>query len=229
MYNISATRTNNKTSLVNVKINGLLANDTAVGASVCVRPPFFFLISTNVNDDALNFNNSDVVCYLAEYLDGTNDTAVMVKIPSFVPIPVEANPDSFPILHLLRTKGDIGIMAAITSDILLSAAAATPAKIAMTNQVQTAETINQNVERTAVALEIQEEFNAHLTGFLLTNQRMDLIQEQIEALYHMTQLSCISSLRGLCITPLQANISQYSQESKEISNYLKVNCSMKVE
>lgn len=171
MYNISATRANNKTRLVNVKINGLLANDTAIGASVCVRPPFFFLISTNVSDNALNCNNSDVVCYLAECWDGTNDTAVMVKIPSFVPIPVEANPYNFPILHLLRTKKDFGITAAIISAIVLSAAAATTAVIAMTNQVQTAEIINQIVERTAVALEIQEEFSAHLaSGFLLANQ-----------------------------------------------------------
>ncbi|XP_063144267.1 CD99 molecule like 4 isoform X1 [Rattus norvegicus] len=230
LYNISATRTNNKTSLVNVKINGLLANDTAVGASVCVRPPFFFLISTNVGDDALNCNNSAVVCSLAECWNGTNDTTVMVKIPSFVPIPVEANPDSFPILNLLRTRRDFGITAAIISAIVLSAAAATTATIAMTNQVQTAETINQIVERTAVALEIQEEFNTYLaSGFLLANQWIDLIQELIEALYHMTRLSCLSSLRGLCITLLQANFSQYSQHSKEISNYLKGNWSMKTE
>lgn len=127
----------------------------------------------------------------------------MVKIPSFVPIPVEANPDSFPILNLLRAKRDFGITAAIISAIVLSAAAATTAEIAMTNQIQTAETVNQIVERTAVVLEIQEEFNTHLaSGLLLANQRIDLVQEQIEALYHMTQLSCVSSLRGLCITPL---------------------------
>jgi len=108
--------------------------------------------------------------------------------------------------------------------------ASTYAGITMTNQIQTAETINQIVERTTVALEIQEEFNAHLaSGFLLANQRIDLLQEQIEALYHMTQLSCVSSLRGLCVTPLQANLSQYSQQSKEISNYLKGNWSMKAE
>jgi len=121
-------------------------------------------------------------------------------------------------------------MAAIMSVIVLSATTATTAAIAMTNKVQTAETINQTVERTAVALEIQEEFNAHLAyGFLLANQWMDLIQEQIEALYHMTQLSFVSSLRGLSITPLQANLSQYSQQSREITNYLKGNWSMKVE
>lgn len=153
----------------------------------------------------------------------------MVKIPSFVPIPVEANPDSFPILNLLRAKRDFGITAAIISAIVLSAAATTAA-IAMTNQIQTAETVNQIVERTAVALEIQEEFNTHLaSGLLLANQRIDLVQEQIEALYHMTQLSCVSSLRDLCIILLRANFSQNFQQSKEISNYLKGNWSMKAE
>ena len=73
----------------------------------------------------------------------------------------------------------------------------------MANQVQTAETVNQIVEKTAVALGIQEEFNTHLaSGILLANQRIDLVQEQVEDLYHMIQLSCVSSLRGLCITPL---------------------------
>lgn len=45
----------------------------------------------------------------------------------------------------------------------------------------------------------------------------------------MTQLSCVSSLRGLCIIPLRANFSQNFQQSKEISNYLKGNWSMKAE
>jgi len=119
----------------------------------------------------------------------------MVKIPSFVPIPVKANPDSFPI-NLLRAKRDSGITAAIISSIVLSAGAATTAAIAMTNQIQTAETVNQIVERTAVALEMHEEFNTHLaSGLLLYNQRIDLAQDQFEALYHMTQLSCVSSFR----------------------------------
>lgn len=81
-----------------------------------------------------------------------------------------------------------------------------------------------------MALEIQEEFNTHLaSGLLLANQRIDLVQDQIEALYHMTQLSCVSSLRGLCITPLQVNFSQSFQQSREISNYLKGNWSMEAE
>ena len=138
----------------------------------------------------------------------------MVKIPTFVPIPVETDPNRFPIFNLFRTKRDFGISAAIISTIVVSAAAAITAVVAMANQVQTAETVNQIVEKTAVALEIQEEFNTNLaSGILLANQRIDLVQEQVEDLYHMIQLSCVSSLRGLCINPLQANFSQSSRQS----------------
>jgi len=153
--------------LINIQYNNLLANDTATSTSVCVRSPIFFLINTNVSNDVLNSNSSDVVCYLAECWDGTNDTTVMVKNPSFVPIPVEANPDCFPILNLLRARRDFGIMAAIISANVVSVASATTATITMTKQVQTAETVNQIVERTAVVLEILEEFNTHLASDLL--------------------------------------------------------------
>ena len=87
--------------------------------------------------------------------------------------------------------------------------AATTVAIAMTNQVQTAEAVNNIVEQTATALTTQEEFNAHLaSGLLIANQRIDLVQEQVEELYKVVQMSCVSSLKGLCITPLQANFSQ---------------------
>ena len=138
----------------------------------------------------------------------------MVKIPTFVPIPVETNPNRFPIFNLFRTKRDFGISAAIFSIIVVPAAAATTAAVAMANQVQTTETVNQIVEKTVVALGIQEQFNTHLaSGILLANQRIDLVREQVEDLYHMIQLSCVSSLRSLCITPLQANFSQSSRQS----------------
>ena len=191
-----------------------MANDSTPNTLVCVKSPFFFLISNNVSGGSLNCNDSEVNCYLAECWDGDNDTAVVVKIPTFVPIPVETDPNRFPIFNLFRTKRDFGISAAIISTIVVSAAAATTAAVAMANQVQTAETVNQIVEKTTVALGIQEEFNMLLaSGILLANQRIDLVQEQVEDLYHMIQLSCVSSLRVLCITPLQANFSQSSRQS----------------
>ena len=114
-----------------------MANDSTPNTLVCVKSPFFFLISNNVSGGSLNCNDSEVNCYLAECWDGDNDTAVVVKIPTFVPIPVETDPNRFPIFNLFRTKRDFGISAAIISTIVVSAAAATTAAVAMANQVQT--------------------------------------------------------------------------------------------
>jgi hypothetical protein len=118
-----------------------------------------------------------------------------VKLSTFVPIPVEADPETFPIFNLIRHKRDFGITAAI----IASAAAATTAAIVMTNQVQIAEAVNNIVEQTATALTTQEEFNARLaSGLLIANQRIDLVQEQVEELYKVVQMSCVSSLKGFC-------------------------------
>ena len=100
-----------------------------------------------------------------------------MKLPTFVPIPVEADPETFPIFNLIRHKRDFGITAAIITAIVASAVAATTVAIAMTNQVQTAEAVNNIVEQTATALTTQEEFNAHLaSGLLIANQKIDLVQ-----------------------------------------------------
>ena len=90
-----------------------------------------------------------------------------MKLPTFVPIPVEADPETFPIFKLIRHKRDFGITATIIIAIVASSVAATTVAIAMTNQVQTAEAVNNIVEQTATALTTQEEFNAHLASGLL--------------------------------------------------------------
>ena len=46
---------------------------------------------------------------------------------------------------------------------------------------------------------------------------IDLVQEQVEELYKVVQMSCVSSLKGLCITPLQANFSQSLEQSRLLS------------
>ena len=112
-------------------------------------------------DRDIDCNSSGRACFLAECWQGNNNTAVVVKLP-----PVEADPENFLIFNLIRHKRDFGITAAIITAIVASAAAATAA-IAMTNQVQTAEAVNNIVEQTATALTTQEEFNAHLASGLL--------------------------------------------------------------
>ena len=161
-------------------------------ADVKIAPP----------DKDIDCNSSGRACFLAECWQGNNNTAVVVKLPTFVPIPVEADPETFPIFNLIRHKRDFGITAAIITAIVASAVAATTVAIAMTNQVQTAEAVNNIVEQTVTALTTQEEFNAYLaSGLLIANQRINLVQEQVEELYKVVQMSCVSSLKGLCITP----------------------------
>ncbi|KAL6037223.1 hypothetical protein STEG23_016793 [Scotinomys teguina] len=92
-----------------------------------------------------------------ECWNGTWTLVVIVKVPTFVPILVEADPKTFPILTLLRERRDFGITAAIVAAIALSAASAIMAAIAMTNQIQTAQTINTVVEQTSAVMETFDE------------------------------------------------------------------------
>ena len=82
-----------------------------------------------------------------------NETALIVHLPMFVPLPVEDDTDQFPIINNFRQKRDFGITAAIISTIVVSAAAATTTAMAMTNQVQTASTMNTIIEKTTFALQ----------------------------------------------------------------------------
>ena len=62
-------------------------------------------------------------------------------------MPVEADPENFPIMSLVRQKRDFGITAAIVTAIAVSAESAVTEGIAMANQVNTADTINQIAEK----------------------------------------------------------------------------------
>ncbi|XP_034361325.1 uncharacterized protein LOC117710526 [Arvicanthis niloticus] len=228
LVNISATRHPNM-SLTDIKINGQLRNLSYTGAPVCMKPPFFFIL-INTSEEVLSCNASGVACLMSECWDGTSTTALVVRLPTFVPIPVEADPEQFPVLSLLRHKRDFGITAAIVAAIVTSAASATTAAVAMASQVQTAETVNSIVEQTAAALTTQREINAHLTsGILLANQSIDIVQHQVEELFRVIQASCVYSMRGLCVTPLQANVSQSVNQSRVLSEYLRGNWSLQAE
>ncbi|KAL6084241.1 hypothetical protein STEG23_001727 [Scotinomys teguina] len=132
---------------------------------------------------------------------------------------VEADPKMFPVLTLLRERRDFGITAAIVAAIALSAASAITAAVAMTNQIQTAQTINTVVEQTSAVMETQHRINKHLiSGIVAANQRMDLIQTQIEELFGLVQIRCIAKLKHMCVTPLRFD--EAGNESRMISSYL---------
>lgn len=143
--NISATQTNG--SLTIRKQYNQVTNHTMAPVPVCVKAPFFFILNNKTNTSHLACNSSDSDCQLVECWAGHSRIALVVCIPTYVPIPVEDDPEDFPILHLLRQKRDFGITAAIITAITISAVAATTAAIAMTQQVQTANTINNIVEQ----------------------------------------------------------------------------------
>jgi hypothetical protein len=84
---------------------------------------------------------------LTQCWNGTNFLALVVHLPTFAPVPVEADPEKFPIMSLVRRKRDCRITAAIVTAIALSAASAVTAEIAMAYQVNTADTISQITEK----------------------------------------------------------------------------------
>ncbi|KAL6085525.1 hypothetical protein STEG23_011045, partial [Scotinomys teguina] len=129
------------------------------------------------------------------------------------------DPNMFPIITLLREHRDFGITAAIIAAIVLSAAGAITAAVAMTNQVQSAQTINTVLEQTSAVMETQHRINKHLmTGIAAANQRMDLIQTQVEELFGMIQTGCIAKLKHMCVTSLR--FEEAGNESREIASYL---------
>ncbi|KAL6046462.1 hypothetical protein STEG23_021423 [Scotinomys teguina] len=220
LVNISGNLTDHKGDrrLSHIKENGELLNVILPEAAVCVQSPFVFLLTNATPIDNLVdcFNDS---CLLAECWNGTWTLAVIVKVPTFVPIPVESDPKTFPIMTLLRERRDFGITAAIVAAIVLSAASAVTAAVAVTNQIQTAQTINTVVAQTSAVMETQHRINKHLmSGIVAANQRMDLIQTQVEELFGLVQIGCIAKLKHMCVTPLR--FGEARNKSKMIASYL---------
>ncbi|KAL6083622.1 hypothetical protein STEG23_027613 [Scotinomys teguina] len=220
LVNISGNLTDHKGDrrLSHIKENGELFNATLPEAAVCVQPPYVFLLTNAppTNNVVDCFKNS---CLLAECWNGTWTLTVIVKVPTFVPIPVEADPKTFPIMTLLRERRDFGITAAIVAAIALSAASAVTASVAMTNQIQSAQTINTVVEQTSAVMETQHRINKHLmSGIVAANQRMDLIQTQVEEFFGLIQIGCIAKLKHMCVTPLRFD--EAGNESRKIKGYL---------
>ncbi|XP_059240886.1 uncharacterized protein LOC132006842 [Mustela nigripes] len=134
---------------------------------------------------------------------------------------ISVNPNDLPVL-LSRHKRDFGITAAIIAAVAASAAAATAAAVALTTSVQTASTLNNLTTGVAEALATQELINGHLqAGIMIVNQRVDLIQEQVDILQKLLTTGCIQSLSGLCITSVGYNdLSIATNLSEELSRHL---------
>ncbi|XP_058436512.1 uncharacterized protein LOC131424313 [Marmota monax] len=119
-------------------------------------------------------------------------------------------------------------MAAIVTAVAVSAAAAVTAGVAMASQVQTAATINQVIQQTSTILESQSRINQHiLSGILAANQRIDLLQAQVEELSDLVHLGCIDQRAHLCITSVRFYDSRNA--SRIIGEYLSGTWSMEAE
>ena len=96
--------------------------------------------------------------------------SLVVHLPTFVPVPVEADPEKFPIMSLVRQKRDFGITAAIVIAIVVSAASAVTAGTAMAHQINTADTISQIAEKSSEALLTLQRVDSHIaSGLMLVN------------------------------------------------------------
>ena len=83
---------------------------------------------------------------------------------------------------------DIGITT-VVAIVAISAMAETAARIAFSQTVQMAETVNQLAERVSNALDIQNDLNGHIQlGILTLNQQVALVQEQVDYLWTFQQL-----------------------------------------
>jgi hypothetical protein len=110
-------------------------------------------------------------------------------MPRFVPVPVDA-PNS---LSLFREKRDFGISVIIVGLVTTAAVAAsvTASALALSTTVQTTETINELSTTVTMALDKQAIANSQTQeGLMLVNQRIDLVQEQVDILWQLAQLGC---------------------------------------
>ena len=92
----------------------------------------------------------------------------------------------------------------------------------MSHTVQTAATLNNLSSNVAHALDTQAGLNAQLRGGLMVvNQRIDLVQEQIDTLWQLAQLGCQWKYADLCVTSIQyENYTRAANLSKQLSSYL---------
>uniref|UniRef100_A0A8C7ERV4 Retroviral envelope protein GP41-like domain-containing protein n=1 Tax=Neovison vison TaxID=452646 RepID=A0A8C7ERV4_NEOVI len=125
-----------------------------------------------------------------------------MRIPTHVPIPVSIPDDKLPVV-LSRKKKDFGITAAVVTALAISTAAATAAVVSLAATRPTAEAVNTLAEGMAAALQTQTQINAHLqAGILIVNQRVDLVQEQVDILGALLGLGCIAPFLAICVTPI---------------------------
>nr|XP_044991102.1 uncharacterized protein LOC123455094 [Jaculus jaculus]XP_044991103.1 uncharacterized protein LOC123455094 [Jaculus jaculus] len=194
---------------------------------VCVWPPFVFIVYNGSHNDSVLHCSNDTCFYMMCWNASEHQLAVVARMPRYVPWPVEA-PSA---VTLFRSKRDFGITAAIITAIAVSATAATAAAVMLTTTVQTAATLNNLSAGVAEALDVQGNINSQLKAdILLLNQRVDLVQEQVDVLMELAQPGYQWRYPGLCVTSVPFhNASAAGNLSRELSSYLTGNWSRELD
>ena len=127
------------------------------------------------------------------------------------------------VAYLVEAAGrDFGITAAIVAAISFAVVDSVMAVMAMSTSVQTVYKLNELSKNVATALDAQSTIGAQLKGgFVIVNQRIDLVQEQIDTLWQLAQLGCEMKYPGLCVTSIQyENFTRAANLSRQLSSYL---------
>ena len=99
----------------------------------------------------------------------------------------------------------------------------------MAYQVNSADTISQITENMSEALLTLQRVDSHIaSGLMLVNQRVDILQHNMEQMMDVIQMSCVASTLHMCITPVRY-INNSFIKSTDLSNYLKGNWSQELE
>ncbi|XP_035297773.1 uncharacterized protein LOC113834740 isoform X1 [Cricetulus griseus] len=134
-------------------------------------------------------------------------------------------------MTLLRPNRDFGITAAIAVAITAAAVGATVSAVALSGTVQTASALKNLSANVAHALDLQTSLNSQIKGgLMIVNQRIDLVQEQLDTLWKLAQLGCEWKMPGLCVTSVQyTNYTRAGEQARSLSAYLFQNWSLEFE
>lgn len=85
--------------------------------------------------------------------------------------------------------------------------------------METAATVNSIVLQTAEALQTQKAVNTHLKErLMLLNQRIDILQEEIDMLYQLHNVICQPFYKAVCVS--SSPFSRLQNISHNLSDYL---------
>jgi hypothetical protein len=114
--------------------------------------------------------------------------------------------------------------AAVAASVMSSA-------LALSTTVQTTQTINELSMMVTTALDKQAIANSQIQGgLMLINQRINIVQEQVDILWQLAQVGCEYKMTGLCVTSVQfESFTRAANLSKNLSCYMLQNWTMQFE